>query len=498
MFKAFWQQFKQALVTIIPTVILVIAIFFIVGLPLDYLPNFMIGTIILIAGLTLFWVGQNNSLTYLAENIGRIMVKKRSLAFYALISFSIGFSIIVAEPSLHVVSEQLKSVIDPLILIVYVSFSAAIFFTVTLVRILFNISYRKIILGAYSIAVILGISLYLINPNFVPVAFDMGSVTTGLLSFPFIVSLGYGISTERGDLAREEDSFGIAGMMVLGPLLGMLLLGFFRDGNISGSTDNFIDTTTTISQYFIANLSSVGLVIGIFVAFFLIFNSLYFKLDKIKTAKVLVGFLYTYLGVVLFLTGANGGLVTIGYYIGEFFGQTNAFLVLGVGIIVGLVVALAEPSVHSLANQIEHVSGGSIKPSVIFIAISIATGISIGLSYLRAFTGFNLFILIIPVVLILFILTLFTPKLYMTISYDSGGSVTGPMSTAFLMPLSIGITSKVGGNILLDAFGMILIMSMLPIIIVQIFGLIVTHKTKSKIPMFTEQDEIIILKGGRA
>src|SRR5690554_5451020 len=135
MFKAFWQQFRQALITIVPTAILVIAIFFIVGLPTNLLGDFALGTVILIFGLTLFWIGQNNSLTYLAENIGRVIVKKRNLIFYAFISFAIGFSIIVAEPSLHVVSDQIKNVINPLLLIVFVSFSSAIFFTFTLIRI---------------------------------------------------------------------------------------------------------------------------------------------------------------------------------------------------------------------------------------------------------------------------------------------------------------------------------------------------------------------------
>lgn len=496
MFKAFKEQFKQALLTIVPTAILVIAIFFLVGLPLNLLKDFTIGTIILIIGLTLFWVGQNNSLTYLAENIGRVIVKKRNLVFYALIAFAIGFSIIVAEPSLHVVSEQVKNVINPLLLIVFVAFSSAIFFTFTLIRILFNLSYRLIIITAYILLTILAVILYQVNPDFVPMALDMGSITTGLLAFPFVVSLGYGISSERGDLAREEDSFGIAGMMALGPIFGMLILGFIRTGDIGGSTSDFIDTTTTISGHLLANLSSVALVVGIFVLFFLIFNILFFKLDKVKTSKVLVGFIYTYLGVVFFLTGANGGLVNIGYELGLYFGSTTSFTVLLIGVIVGLVVALAEPSVHSLANQIEQASSGSIKPILIFMAISVATGIAIGLAYLRSYLGFNIFILIIPVVVITVILTIFTPKLFMTISYDAGGSVTGPMSTAFLMPLSIGISQKVGGNILLDAFGMMILMSMLPIIIVQIFGLVVSHKTKSRLPMFKEHDEIITLKGG--
>lgn len=498
MLKAFKEQFKQASITILPTAILVVAISLSVGITDGgLLRDFFIGTILLLIGLTVFWIGQNNSLTYLAENMGRVMVKKRNLLFYAIVAFAIGFAIIFAEPSLHVVSDQVKNVIDPMLLLFFVSLSSALFFTFTLLRILFNLSYRIIITIAYVLVAILGLTLFQLNPDMVPMALDMGSITTGLLSFPFVVSLGYGISSERGDLAREEDSFGIAGMMVLGPILGMFILGFIRTGSSFGGGD-FVDLTTTIPGYFFGNLQEISYVILIFVIFFLVFNKFFFKLDKVKTIKVLVGFLYTYLGVVLFLTGANGGLVKIGFAIGQYFGGTNAFFALMIGVIVGLVVALAEPSVHSLAKQIEQVSGGSIKPSIIFMAISLATGIAIGLAYLRSYTGFNIFYIVVPVLIIVILLTMITPKLYMTISYDAGGSVTGPMSTAFLMPLSSGISSVViGGNILLDAFGMIMLMSMMPVIIVQIFGIIVERRIKEKRNIFVDKDEIITLSGGR-
>lgn len=485
--KYLLHKLYESTIAVLPISIVILIVSLLIGIDSRYVIHFIIGIIFLIIGLTFFSIGTLSSMVAIAESIGEYIVKKRILILFLLIAFLVGFMITIAEPALWVLADQFKSVVIEPIMIVTVAIGVGIFVMIALVRILFQVKLRTLLLVSYGILFVVACILLLVNPSFIPVAFDSGGVTTGPMAVPFIMALGLGVSKSRGDKASEDDSFGLVGIASIGPILSVLILGLFF-----GPSEPVQDTTTGFLGYLIQNLIQMAIAILPFVLFFVIFQIIAFKLSKRKVLKVFIAFGYTYIGLVLFLTGANAGLINMGLQIGEYFAHLDAsWLLVPIGMVFGFVVVAAEPSVIALNRQVEEVSAGAVSRKLMLYALAIGVSIAIGLACVRVLTGISILWFLLPGYGLALILMFFTPKMFTGIAFDSGGAVSGAMTSAFLMPYALGAAAANGSNILSSAFGLVAFVAMAPLITIQLMGFI--FRTKVTIQEASEEDDIIDL-----
>lgn len=493
MFKVFLDKFLESFKSVLPVTIVLIILGVVMGLPTSTMLWFLLGALLLVIGLALFQLGAFESTSVIAEDIGRFIVKRKNLAIFVIIAFVMGFFIIIAEPSVRVLADQLSEVIKPQEIIIYtIAIGVGLFLTIGLLRILFNISFRTMVIILYSSVFVLALVVNQINPVFIPLAFDSGGVATGPLSVPFILSLAYGISKARGDKASDQDSFGLVGITVIGPIFAILILGLFLP-NIPADMMNTPPESTTLVEYLRLYTGQMAIAILPFVIFFIVFQIIDFKYPKRKVIKILIAFLYTYVGLVLFLAGANGAYSVLGSAVGGYLADNSVLLIL-VGAIFGLLVAAPEPSVIAVNRQVEDVTAGAISRKLMLGAISIGVAIALVLSMIRMITQINLLWFVIPGYIIAIILMFFTPKIFSLIGFDAGSAVTGAMTTAFLMPFAIGAAQALNSDVLSNAYGLIVLGSMAPVISIQILGLVYSHKQKIQTE-FESEDDILDLRG---
>ncbi len=493
MYKAFLDKLIESFKSVLPVTAVLILLGFYMKVETSVMLMFLLGALLLVVGLALFQLGAFESTSVIAEDIGRYIVKKRNLAIFIIVAFMLGFLIIVAEPSARVLADQLSIAIQPEMLLVYtIAIGVGLFLTVGLLRILFNISFRTLLIILYTLVFILALVVNQINPSFIPLAFDAGGFASGPLSVPFIMSLAYGISRARGDKASDQDSFGLVGITVTGPIFAILILGlFFRD--ISPDAMNLATVSPTLSEYLVQYTKDMAIAILPFIAFFVFFQIIDFRYQKQKVIKILIAFVYTYVGLVLFLTGANGAFSVMGTLIGGYFAN-NALLLILVGAVLGLLVAAPEPSVIAVNKQVEEVTAGAISSKLMLGAISIGVAVALILSMIRIVTQINLLWFVIPGYVLALVLMFFTPKMFSAIGFDSGSAVTGAMTTAFLMPFAIGAAIALDVDVLTNAYGLVVLASMAPVISIQVLGIVYARK-QEVVEDYKGIDDIMDLSG---
>lgn len=489
-FALLFDKIKESAVAILPVSAVIFIISLGIGVEMTDILNFGVGVVLLILGLAIFQIGAFASTVSIAEDIGIFITRRKKIGLFIVVAFLVGFMITIAEPALWVLGDQFKAVIPQTVLILVVALGVGLFVILALVRILFQVSIRTLFIVSYGVLFIIAIIVSMSSPDFIPIAFDSGGVTTGPMAVPFIMALGFGISHARGDKASELDAFGLIGIASIGPILSVLILGLFYQPSAP-----VIDTHSTMLDYFFSNLVQMAIAILPFILFFIVFQIFAFRLTKNRVIKIFIAFFYTYVGLVLFLTGANGGLVNIGGYIGAYFAKEITWLLIPLGMVFGFMVVAAEPSVVALNHQVEEVSAGAISRKLMMIALSTGVALAIGFALLRVITGISIWWIILPGYLIALTLTFISPPIFSYIAFDSGGAVSGAMTSAFLMPLALGAASAVeGSNPLTDAFGLVALVAMAPLITIQIIGIIAKRKTQHVV-VVTVEDEIIDLKG---
>lgn len=495
MLKSLQEKIIESLKAVLPMTIIVTIITFSIGIEIELILGFLLGALFLIIGLAIFSIGAEESMMTLASDIGASLIKTKKLMLIVGVVFIVGLLITISEPALWVLGDQFKDVVNPLTFIFVISIGVGLFVVLAILRIIFQFSLKALIIISYGLVFMVGIIVSFINPSFIPIAFDSGGATTGPMAVPFIMSLAYGFSLARVDKAIEEDSFGLVGIASIGPIIAVLLLGFFFQPSVPS-----IDLTSTFLDYFILNLLQMLIAILPFLVFFFIFQIFVFKYTKGRVIKIIVAFLYVYIGLVIFLTGANAGLVNMAHALGTFFaGSKQAWLIIPLGVLFGFVSIAAEPSVIVLNKLVEEVSGGTISKKMMYISLSTGVSIALGLASIRVLTGISIWWIIGPVYLIILAMLFVTPKIFYAIAIDSGGAVSGALTSAFLMPFIFGAGEVLGANILTDAFGVVAFVAMSPLITIQILGLVFKFRQKRVAKPQEERDDSIIEmdKGGK-
>lgn len=495
MLKVLITKLKESALSVLPVAAIVLILNFtpLVNLSTVEFITFFISALFLILGISMFNLGADLAMTPMGEHIGSGLTKSGKIPRLLLVAFLMGLFITIAEPDLTVLAEQVAAVIDETVLICAVGIGVGIFLLLSVLKILFKKQLSSMLLFFYMILFSLA-ALVILNGNedFLSLAFDSGGVTTGPITVPFIMALGVGIAGSLGGKGVEENSFGLIAMCSVGPILAVMLLGIGIDGSIDYELPDY-NVENHLGANLIKEIGSIAgevlLAIGLIVVFFIILQIFCLKLPKKRLMRISVGIIYTFVGLVIFLTSVNVGFMPVGYKIGAQLANPDnpSFLLPIFGFILGTVVVLAEPAVHVLNKQVEDITDGTVSKSSMMIALSIGVGISICLAMLRIIFDFNILYFVIPGYLISLGLSFFVPGIYTAIAFDSGGVASGPLTSGFILPLSIGACAALQGtdSIMSLGFGIVAMVAMTPLITIQLLGFraVITNHMRQRIAM---------------
>ncbi|MCL2129222.1 MAG: DUF1538 domain-containing protein [Treponema sp.] len=505
--KVLKEKIMEAFSAVLPiTVIVLVLSVILVPMQSGTILMFLVGAALLIIGMGFFMLGADTAMMPMGEGIGVELTKSSNLFLIIPVAFIIGFIISVAEPDLQVLGRQTPT-IPAWTLISTVSIGVGLFLALSLIRILFKIPFSLFLLVFYGI--IFGIALLApdsIKP-FVPVGFDSGGVTTGPITTPFILALGLGAASVRADKDSQNDSFGLVAMCSLGPILAVLLLGVFYKSGPQAVESNIIEgvlTSRDVANLFIFQMPffirEISMALGAVIVCFIFFQLITKRYNKHQISRIAVGFVYTFIGLVLFLTGVNVGFFPVGKLLGfELASSQFKWILIPLGTLVGYFIVAAEPAVHVLNKQVEEISGGSISQKMMMRGLAIGMAAALAITMVRILFRIPIMFFLIPGYAFALILTFFVPKIFTGIAFDSGGVASGPMSSTFLLPLAMGTCEGVGGDLMIDAFGIVAMVAMTPLIVIQLMGLVYNLKQKEVTEMeaITETIERLSLEEAR-
>ena len=477
------EKLREAAASVLPITGIVAAMCFVL-VPMDtgLMLSFLIGSAMLILGMGLFTLGADMSMSRIGNHIGAKMTKSRKLWLILILSFILGAAITMAEPDLQVLATYVPD-IDSTVLILTVSIGVGLFLLLCMIRILFSVSLRMLLIIFYAL---IFIGAYLSDPAILSVAFDSGGVTTGPMTVPFIMALGVGVASIRSDENAKADSFGLVALCSIGPVLAVMLLGAIYQSDsaeaaltVVGRIENTVALGADYLHAFPEYLKEVAVALLPIFAFFLLFQLFSLKLRKLPFLRILIGIAYTYVGLVLFLTGVNVGFSPLGYVLGGALTQGKLiWLLVPLAMLMGWFIINAEPAVHILNKQVEELSAGAISARAIGLSLSIAVSLAGGLAMVRVLTGISILYFLVPGYLIALTLSFFVPRTFTAIAFDSGGVASGPLTATFMLPFAMGACDAIGGNVMTDAFGLVALVATMPLITVQVMGAIYVLKSR--------------------
>lgn len=504
MIKQIINKLKESAISVLPIYLLILIINF---TPLVSLTGYEItiisfSTIILIVGMALFNLGADIAMTPMGKAVGVGITKQGKLVVLLAVVFVLGFLITIAEPDLTVLANQTKEVINSTLLTMSIGIGVGIFLVFATLKVIFKLdvgrllSYFYMLLFAIVIVVILSG-----NEAILALAFDSGGVTTGPITVPFLMAIGVGVSSLLSKKSDKDASFGFIALASIGPIIVVLLLSVFAKSDIDYKLPDYSIASNFASSFakaFLHSLYEVGLPLLMISLFFLVCNFFVLHLNLARLKKLGIGLLYAYLGLVLFLSAVSVSYMPIGFKIGSSIASYSKIWLVIFGFLIGALTVLAEPAIHVLNNQVEEITQGLVKKKSMLIALTIGVGVAILLSMIRIIFNFSILYYLIPGYLLCLGLTLFVPKIYSAIAFDSGGVASGPLTSSFILPLSIGACVTLGGeaSVLQNGFGIVAMVAMTPLIAIETIGLVAIIKDKRKVKKATkrivkENDDII-------
>ena len=480
------EKAKEAIKSVFPIVVIVCVIsVLLVPVSSGIMLTFLSGSILLITGMLLFTLGAEMAVSPMGSHVGNFLTRSRNVGIIAAVAFILGLIITISEPDLQVLAGLVPNVPN-MTLIASVGVGVAVFLVIAMLRMLLRIPLQVLLIVSY-IAVF--VFSFLVPGNFLSIAFDSGGVTTGPMTVPFIMALGVGVSAIRSDKAAADDSFGLISLCSVGPVLAVMILGvLFPSEGSSASVEAVTDVADTQELFytFLMNvpvyMKEIALALLPLLLFMMVFQFFTLRLPMRKLRRINMGLVYTYIGLVLFLTGANVGFMPVGSLLGSLIAKADMpFIIVPVGMIMGYFIVKAEPAVYVLNRQVEEMTDGRISAKAMGDALSAGVAISIGISMVRVLTGISILTVLIPGYAIALIASFFVPPMYTAIAFDSGGVASGPMTAAFFVPLAQGACAAVGGNIVTDAFGVVAMVAMTPLITIQLMGIVSEQRKKKRI-----------------
>ena len=472
------EKILEALISALPITVIVyiLALTPLVDSSAVELITFTVGAVLLVVGIGLFNLGADLAMTPMGTHVGSGLSRQKKLSLLLGVCFVLGMLITIAEPDLQVLANQVSAVINGTVLIYTVGIGVGAFLVIAVLKIVFKQSLSHILMLFYMLLFALALLLVVRgNEALLPMAFDSGGVTTGPITVPFIMALGVGISSVLGDRRSKENSFGLVALCSVGPILAVLVLGIFSRNDLTYAVPDYTvsgDVAGAFLHTAAHTCREVAIALGLIVVFFLICQFLFLKLSRRQLMRIAVGVVFTFAGLVIFLTGVNVGFMPIGYKLGVTLAGVSEPLLVIFGLMAGVLVVLAEPAIHVLNSQVEEVTGGLVTKKSMMVGLCIGVGAALALSMIRIIFDFSLVYYIIPGYFISLGLSLFVPPVYTGIAFDSGGVASGPMTSGFILPFAVGACVALQGSeaVLRDAFGVVALVAMAPLITIQLLG----------------------------
>ncbi len=477
------SKVKEALFSVMPVTLIVIILNFtpLVDLSLTEVLIFSVSAVFLVLGIGFFTLGADVAMTPMGEHVGSGLTRSKNLKLLLFVCFALGVLITVAEPDLAVLADQVGSDL----IVTFVGLGVGLFLVLAILKIVFKADLGSMLVYFYMTLFAVSLIIAATSPEkiaLLPLSFDSGGVTTGPITVPFIMALGVGIATTIGGRNASENSFGLVAMCSVGPILAVLLLSLISGGDIKApAVEDYLfaeDIWGAVAHTLLETALDVLLALGLVVGFFFVVNFIFLKLPRKKLAQISIGSVITYVGLVIFLTSVHVGFMPVGFKMGKELANSSSVALVIVAFVLGLVVVLAEPAVHVLNKQVEEITNGTVSKSSMMIALSVGVGLSICLSVIRIIFGFSVLYYLVPGYLISLGLSFFVPKIYTAIAFDSGGVASGPLTSTFILPFAIGACVTAGGNILSDAFGIVAMVAMTPLITIQMLGFTAISKKR--------------------
>ncbi len=504
--KQLFLKLKEAFVSVLPIAVLVAILCFtpLVDLSAKEIITFFVAAVFLVIGIALFTLGAEISMTPMGKHVGSGLTKSGKISILVIVCFLLGTFITIAEPDLQILASQVGDAVGgAMVLKLVVGVSVGFFIAVAVLKIIFKKDLTEYLLFFYLMLFAVS-ALVMIrgNSNLLSMAFDSGGVTTGPITVPFIMALGVGIARSFGGKGAKDNSFGFVSLCSVGAVIGVLILSVFAKGGINYQS-SFHQIEGSIAMTFISHLPTsikeVSISLGLVVAFFLICQVVFLKLPLSKLIQLAIGIAYTYVGLIVFLTVVNAGFMPIGYKIGSQLAQNSKTALIIISFIMGFFVVMAEPAVNILNAQVEEITNGTVTKKSMLLGLTIGVGVAITLAIIRIIYGFSILYYLIPGYLISFALSFFVPKLYTAIAFDSGGVASGPLTSGFILPFSIGVCIALHGQsgVMDFAYGIVSMVALTPLITVQFLGFraVVKGRVRSRAALrmlLTKEDEHII------
>ncbi|MDR1869548.1 MAG: DUF1538 domain-containing protein [Treponema sp.] len=495
--KILKEKIMEAFSSVLPiTVIVLIASVVLTPIPSGTVLMFLAGAALLVVGMGFFTLGADMAMMPLGEGIGIQLTKSSKLGLILIVSFVMGVTITIAEPDLHVLAKKVSSSIPFWYMILTVAAGVGLFLVISVIRPLLKIRLSTLLIIFYIIT--FGVAYFAPN-TFIPVAFDSGGVTTGPITVPFILAMGIGVVSIRSDKDSQDDSFGLVALCSVGPILAVLLMGIFYNPD-SVEIETYVTYDAANSRDVVRNFAvelpvffkEIFIALSAIVIFFIIFQFFSRRFHRHQIGRIIIGFLYTLIGLELFLTGVNVGFIPVGELLGSQLASTSYnWILIPLGVLIGYFIVAAEPAVHVLNKQVEEISSGAITVKMMNRGLSVGMAGALAITMARILLHIPIMYILIPGYIIALTLTFFVPKIFTGIAFDSGGVCSGPMCTTFLLPFAMGACEGVKGNLMVEAFGIVAMVAMTPLIVIQLMGLIYKLRTREAADMTKQQTEVI-------
>ena len=462
---------KKVIKGILPIIIFVLILSIMLKIDINTIMRFLSSSLLVIMGLTLFTTGTDISLNEMGKNISNLLIKKKNISLILIVSLLLGTFITLLEPEFLTIGYEAGN-IPTSILLISVSISIGIFLMLAMYRILKRINLRYYLIISYLLIFFL---LIISNFQVVPFAFDMGSVVVGAISAPFILAFGGNLASKMK--RKNSSEFGILSFCAIGPILMILILSLIYKPNIMYDSDPILKKLDFLETLW-ANFYQVFMSLSLLIICYLVLTRKTKKKKK-EQRKIIIGLIMVLIGITLFLTGGDVGFFKLAYLLGSKLGNINKIIIILIGGIFGFLIAKIEPNVKVLVSYVDQVTNGGIKDKFLETCLCIGVSISFMLSLFRVLNGYSVMIFLIPTYFLAIFFAFFTPTNFLGLSFDAGGVVTGSMSSSFLLPLLIGVASIITNNYLNEAFGVMALISIIPIIILEIVGMIYNIEVKN-------------------
>jgi hypothetical protein len=495
--KVLQEKIKEAFSSVLPiTAIVLIASIILVPMSAGIIMMFIVGAALLIIGMGFFTLGADMAMMPMGEGIGVQLTKGQSVLMALGISFLMGVIITIAEPDLMVLALQLAKSVNIWMLIITVGVGVGFFMAIAVLRVIIGVPLKFLLLFFYLIT--FGLAFYMVkngNTAFVPVSFDSGGVTTGPITVPFMLAMCVGVASLRGNKSSKDDSFGFVALCSIGPIMAVMILGIILQINEVPPNSLPAEEIAAIANYtdlnvvqaflyeFPATMKNVGTALGAILVFFFFFQLITRRFHKRQVGRILIGFVYTFIGLVVFLTGVDVGFIPVGSLFGSELGASpviswipfeTKWVLIPLAMVIGYFIVAAEPAVHVLNKQVEEVSQGAITQKVMAKALAIGMALALGIAMVRILFNISILYILVPGYVFAIILAFFVPPIFTGIAFDSGGVCSGPMTSTFLLPFAIGVCATAGH--MEDAFGIVAMVAMTPLVVIQLLGLVYGKK----------------------